>query len=202
METPRAVVPIAQVRERVIQKLTDAFANDLITIEELETRLEQVYRAQSAADAEALLDGVVAASAASSESKGVANRVVAGEAVPVHERFLSIFSSTQRGSLWSVPHQFDVRAVFAETVIDLTRARLPGDIVDMNVKAVFATVKIVIPPGLRVVNRVGAVLASVSSDPALDLAPMRPGSPVIRITGLAVFSTVEIVSGSTGYESG
>lgn len=52
-----------------------------------------------------------------------------------------------------------------------------------------------VPAGLRIVNRVGAFAASVESEAALDLAPMVPGSPVIRITGNATFGNLEIVAG-------
>ena len=72
---------------------------------------------------------------------------------------------------------------------------LPKDIVDLNVKVVFANMRIVVPAGLRVVNRVGAFAANVESEPALDLAPMKPGAPVIRITGNVVFGNIEIVAG-------
>lgn len=202
MEIPPAVVPLAQVRERVIQRLSEAFAHDLISVEELEGRLEQVYRAQSPAEAEALAaDLGPASTSGSSETKSGANRgdMPAG-LIPIHDRFVSVFSSSSRRGVWSVPHQFDVLALFSETVVDLTAASLPGDLVDMNVRAFAASVKIIVPPGLRVVNRIGALLASVSSETELDLAPMVPGSPVIRITGFSLMANVEIVAGSRSAE--
>jgi hypothetical protein len=72
---------------------------------------------------------------------------------------------------------------------------LPQDIVELHVRVIFASVRIVVPPGMRVVNRVGAFAANVESEPALDLAPMIPGSPVIRVSGSATFANLEIVSG-------
>ena len=88
-------------------------------------------------------------------------------------------------------------ALFSDTEIDLTNASLPAEIVDLHVTVVFASLRIVIPSGLRVVNRVGAFAASVESDAALDLAPMVPGSPVIRITGNATFGSLAIVARPT-----
>jgi hypothetical protein len=55
---------------------------------------------------------------------------------------------------------------------------------------------IIVPANLRVVNRVGAFLANVETDPSLDLAPMVPGTPVIRITGMVTLANLEIVSAS------
>jgi hypothetical protein len=199
METPRAVVPMAPVRERVIQQLTSAFADDLITVDELESRLEQVYRAQTPAEAEALVAGLLPAAAPSPDRSGtdVRRPGAAPGLTPIHDRFVALFSASARRGVWSVPHQFDIYAFFSDAVVDLTAAQLPGDLVDINVRGFAASLKIVVPPGIRVVNRVGALLANVSSDTALDLAPMVPGSPVIRVTGFAMMASVEIVAAPT-----
>lgn len=192
MEPPKAVVPVTAVRERVIQTLTEAFANDVLTVVELEDRLEKAYRAATAEEALALIAGLpqrpqpsvgMVASAADTEMM-----------VPRRERFRSIMSSQHRRGVWSVPREMDVIGIFSDTTIDLTNATLPKDIVDLHVKVVFASMTIVVPEGLRVVNRVGAFAANVDSDASLDLAPMKPGSPVIRITGNCVFGNLEIVS--------
>ena len=195
MEEQKAVVPVGVVRERVIQTLTAAFANDLITVAELEDRLERVYRASTAAEAEALVVGLRAADQPPATAGRELERL--DQVAPTRtERFLSIFSSQSRRGVWTVPRQMDVVALFSDTTLDLTHAALPRDIIDLEVSVIFANMRIVVPPGLRVVNRVGAFAANVDSEPALDLAPMKPGSPVIRITGNAVFANVEIVSGA------
>lgn len=201
MDELQPIVPIALVRERVIQQLSNAFANDLITVDELESRLEQVYRAQTPAEAEALVARLPQApsSAPSPARAGVTQRSATASPglVPVHDRFVSVLSSSARRGHWAVPHQFDVVAILSDTVVDLTAATLPGDIVDLHVNVFAASLKLVIPPGLRVVNRIGAFMANVESETALDLAPMTPGSPVIRITGTAFMADVQIVAGST-----
>ena len=99
--------------------------------------------------------------------------------------------------MWSVPYRLDALAVLSDSVIDLTNTTLPGDIVDIDVRIILASMTIVVPAGLRVVNRVGAFLANVETDSALDLAPMVPGSPVIRITGYATMANLEIVSSAS-----
>lgn len=192
MDEQKAAVPVGVVRERVIQTLTDAFANDLITVAELEDRLEKVYRATTAAEAEALVVGLRPAPG---------QALVAAEAHPVMvleretPRIASIFSSQSRRGIWSVPRNLALFALFSDTTIDLTQATLPKDIVEIDVSVVFASLRIVVPAGLRVVNRISAFAANVESEAALDLAPMIPGSPVIRLSGSATFANVEIVTG-------
>ena len=203
MENQHGMVSLPLVRERVIRQLTEAFAHDLISVEELEQRLEHVYRAQSAAEAEAIVVDLRSAAATGSlpgpnPEEPRQSRDLAADAPP-RERFVAILSSSSRRGL-SVPHQLDALAVFSDSVIDLTSARLPADIVDIHVRIVMASMKIVVPAGLRVVNRVGAFLANVETDSALDLAPMVPGTPVVRITGYAALANLEIVAAPSGSE--
>jgi Domain of unknown function (DUF1707) len=202
MESGHGLVSLPQVRERVIQQLTEAFAQDLISVEELEHRLEHVYRAQSAAETEAIVVDLRSAAATGSlpgpnADEPRQSRDLAPD-VPTRDRFVAILSSSSRRGPLSVPHRLEALAVFSDSVIDLTAASLPADIVDIHVRIVMANMKIVIPAGLRVVNRVGAFLANVETDAALDLAPMVPGAPVIRITGYATLANLEIVAAPSG----
>jgi hypothetical protein len=193
MEPPKAVVPVGAVRERVIQTLTEAFANDLLSVAELEERLEKAYRATTAEEAMALVAGL------QQRPMHEPGALVAAEAPEMtlargRERLVSIMSSQSRRGVWTVPRQMSAVGVFSDTTIDLTHATLPKDIVDLHVNVVLANMTIVVPEGLRVVNKVGAFAANVESDPSLDLAPMKPGSPVVRVTGNCVFGNLEIVS--------
>jgi hypothetical protein len=195
MDDPKSVVPVGAVRERVIQALTDAFANDVISVAELEDRLEKVYRATTAAEAEALVVGLQQAPVPADRAPGDSIALRDPSLERDSQRLNSILSSQSRRGVWTVPRRLDVFALFSDTVIDLTHASLPQDIVELHVRVIFASVRIVVPPGMRVVNRVGAFAANVESEPALDLAPMIPGSPVIRVSGSATFANLEIVSG-------
>lgn len=204
MDNPSPIVSLPQVRERTIQQLTQAFAHDLISVEELERRLEHVYQAQSVAETEAIVVDLRSAAATGSLPQPNADepRQSHDQVAPVivRDRFVAVLSSTSRRGLWSVPHRLDALAVMSDSVIDLTGADLPGDIVDIHVRIVMASMRIIVPANLRVVNRVGAFLANVETDPNLDLAAMVPGSPVIRITGSAMMANLEIVSSSADSE--
>jgi hypothetical protein len=197
MGDPHSLVTLPQARERVIQQLTEAFAHDLITVEELERRLEHVYQAQSVAEAEAIVVDVRSARAGGSlrapnvdEPRQSRDEIVPA---PSQDRFVAILSSSSRRGLATIPHRLEALAVMSDSTIDLTDAVLPADIVDIHVRVVMANMRIVVPPGLRVVNRVGAFLANVETKPSLDLAPMVPGTPIIRITGYAALANLEIV---------
>src|SRR4051812_17364488 len=99
MEEPRAVVPVGVVRERVIQTLSNAFANDLISVAELEDRLERAYGARAAAEAPPPI--AVPPPAGPGAMAMVAQPEPMGVSHP-RERFRSIFSSQARRGVWSV----------------------------------------------------------------------------------------------------
>src|SRR5690349_9801277 len=100
MEPPKAVVPVGAVRERVIQTLTDAFANDVLTVNELEERLEKAYQAQTADEAMALIAGLP-------QKPMPGGAIAAVDEPPVmtltrqRERVLSIMSSQNRRGAWT-----------------------------------------------------------------------------------------------------
>lgn len=193
MEPPKGVVPVGAVRERVVQTLTEAFANDVLSVSELEERLEKAYRAQTAEEALALIAGLPQRPASGAALVAAEDSTALTLGKP-RERMLSIMSSQNRRGVWTVPRQMDVVGLFSDTTIDITNATLPKDIIDIHVNVVFANMTIVVPPGMYVENRVGSFAANVESEPAVALAPMKPGTPVVRLTGNCVFGNLEIVS--------
>jgi hypothetical protein len=196
MDSSSTPVSLPQVRERVINQLTQAFAHDLISVDELERRLEHVYQTQSVAEAEAVVLDLRAAEATGSLPAPNSDEPrQSAEALPAvgKDRLTAIMSSNSRRGAWTVPPHLEARAIFADLTLDLTQAVLPGEIIDIHVRLFGANLEIIVPPRLRVVNRVGAFLANVETSPSLDLAPMIPGSPVVRITGYATMSNLEII---------
>ena len=169
MEPPKAVVPVGAVRERVVQTLTEAFANDVLTVAELEERLEKAYRAQSADEAMSLIAGLPQRAAAVAAAATSDEQPAAGLARQ-RERFVSIMGSQGRRGAWVVPRALDVVGFWSDTTIDLTQATLPRDIIELHVSVVMASMRIIVPPGMYVENRVGSFAANVDSEHSLALA--------------------------------
>lgn len=180
-------------RERTIESLSQHFAQDDINVEELERRLEVATRAKGVAELRALLADL-------DPSMGLAP-IVAGTpvrptpavpmAVPARDRVVSIMGETKRRGAWSVPHHLDVTAVMSDTTIDLTQATLPVGAIELHLRVVMAQVKIIVPPGVTVDCRVSAFMGAVTEDVELGDQP-RPGAPVVRLTGWAVMSEVQV----------
>ena len=62
-----------------------------------------------------------------------------------------------------VPQRLEVVTVMSDTKIDLTQAVMPAGIVEIDMRVVWAACKVVVPPGMRVINEMHAIMASVHS---------------------------------------
>ena len=97
---------------------------------------------------------------------------------------------SRRHGVWAVPQQLDVFALMSDTAIDLTQAQLPAGIIDLHVNAVMASVRIILPPGVRLANRMHVLMASAHNQ--VDESPPLAGAPVIRLSGWAVMADVRV----------
>src|SRR5918992_3333907 len=188
MSSPQFPVPLAAARERAIDRLSEHFANDRLSIDELDLRLERAYAATTLAELDALTadlpDDGPAILPASVSHRAALDR---------HERPARIhafLSETRRAGLWTVPQQVDVKAVMGNLTLDLRSALIGPGVTDVEISAVMASVQIFLPPGVRVVENLRAFMASVTDDSYSDISDA--SAPVIRLTGHAVMSEVKV----------
>ncbi|HEY7232762.1 MAG TPA: DUF1707 domain-containing protein [Gemmatimonadaceae bacterium] len=187
----RPIVSLTDERERVIQQLSDHFANDRLSIDELESRMELAYKAATVADLQRLTADLPAVAAAP-----VPASVPAEDAMALardRERMYSVMSETKRRGAWIVPQHLDLLALMSDTTIDLTQAALPTGIVDIHVRSIWAAVKIVVPPGLQVVSRVSSLMSSVhgGGEPSAKGDAGWKAGTVVRLTGWALMAEVQ-----------
>jgi hypothetical protein len=189
---------LSQARELKITELSSHFANDDLTLEDLERRIEQVYKAASIAELDAItadLRRAPSATARPAELRSASKRsVVPSTYVANSGRILSIMGESRRMGRWQVPQRLDVVSIMSDTKIDLTQAVMPAGVVEIDMRVVWAACKVVVPPGMRVINEVHAIMASVHSK-ADDAEQVRGESfvPTIRLTGIALMAEVKVV---------
>jgi hypothetical protein len=189
----RPVASLVDERERVIQRLSEHFANDRLTLDELEQRMELVYKATTAGELQRLTADLPTTEVVPAGVPVPASEVTA--LAPDRERVFAIMSETRRRGLWAVPQRLDLLAVMSDTTIDLTQATLPTGIIDIHVRSLCAAVKVIIPPGLQVVNRVSSLMSSVHgggepNDEAGADGAWRQGT-VVRLSGWALMAEVQ-----------
>jgi hypothetical protein len=186
MSSPNLPQSMPAARERAVKILGDAFAADAFEMDELESRLSRVYQASTIAELDELVKDVAPALPDRSPVPRAPDA-----ALPAPSRLGSFLSSTRRGGRWTVPARVEVRALMSDFTIDLREAELPPGGCEIAVRAAMASVTILVRPGTAVDIDVQAVLASVE-----DAAHLTTGVdrrlPAVRITGRAVFASIEV----------
>jgi hypothetical protein len=201
MSEPLPPPSLARAREQKINELSTHFANDDLSLDDLERRIERVYKAATIADLELitadlrtaapLVDQRQAGRGAQVAPLHEASGVPANFEVP-RSRLVAFMSSTRRVGRWAVPRDLRFIAMMADSKIDLTSAALPiGGVVNIEITAVMASVRIIVPPGMRVINEMHSFLSDVGSS-ADEVDNGRGNSPVVRLTGTAFMADMKV----------
>ena len=187
---PDLPVSLDRERERTIALLGDHFAQDNLSLEELEHRIEEAYRARDLPALRELLKDLPTAdqTAALAPRQSTPAREMF---VPESGRIMSVMSQTSRRGIWHVPRALDLWSVMSETTLDLTQAVLPGGVTEIDLHGIMTSIRIIVPPGIRVVMQAGSFMAEVS-DLTDDPPPVGSGAPIVRITGFVFMAELKI----------
>ncbi len=183
-----ALVALRDRRDEVIRVLSDAYANDLVDVDQFEERLERAHAATDLVTLEALVaDLTVPATTAAlvvQPQSGLA------DARPLKKRVRALFSNIERRGVWAVPSELGVTAIFGNAEIDLREATMSPGVTELRVRAVFGNLEIIVPPELAVECDGTAVFANFEHHGVAGVAD--PERPLLRVVGSAVFGNVEV----------
>jgi hypothetical protein len=189
--TKPALVALRDRREQVIQRLSDAFANDLLDLDRFEARTALAHQATTLAALDELVADVEPLPPGSVQTAlvplGQAGAIEAER--PARRRHLVVFSNLERRGSWVVPRELKATGWFGNLVLDFREARFPSGAVTLQVRAVFSNIEIIVPPQLAVECDGSSVFGSFAADAS---AVADPDRPVLRIEGTAVFGNVEV----------
>ena len=190
------VSTLNRAREQKIIELSQHFANDDLSLDELERRIELVYKAGTIAELEAITADlrVAALALAARDATSVApRRVLAADAR--RGRLLAIMGESRRTGRWLVPGELRVVSLMSDTRLDLTQAVMATGTSEIHLSVVWSACRLIVPPGMRVINEMHAIMSSVTSS-ADEMDPpgsSRPDAPTIRLTGTALMAEVKVV---------
>jgi hypothetical protein len=173
-------------REKVVTRLSDAFAHDRLNIEEFERRLTWAHERNTIASINQLVDDL-----AEEDGKTRAQALAHASDFPEHHEITAILAGNQFSGPRLLPRRVKIRAIFGGVQVDLRDALFPDGTIEMEVKAVFGGVHIIVPPTLAVECHGMAILGGFEN---LDRAPANPdlSAPLLRVRGCVVFGGVQI----------
>lgn len=181
-------VSLERERERTIELLSRHFAYDNLSLDELERRIEESYRASTVPALRDLTrDLPTDAVEAQQQRAAPLPEAFVGE----RDRIVSIMAETKWRGVWRPARHLDLWCVMSDTRLDLTEAMLNSGVTEIHLHGLMCAVKVIVPPGVRVVVQASAFMSTVSDEP-YDPPEVGSGAPVVRITGFMVMGELKV----------
>ncbi len=207
-------ITLRNAREDTIDALCRQFAEDALSMGELERRLERARAAQNRGELDALLADLRAPAPAPPPARRPATRPVArsestaargGIPAPAGDRgerpsgslreaghvAVAVLGGTRRAGRWAPPSQMMAVAVMGGVELDFRDAVLKSGVTEINCFAFWGGVDITVPPDVHVETQGFALMGGFDQESELEVDPA-PDAPVIRVTGFALMGGVSI----------
>lgn len=194
-----------QARQQTVDTLCQAFAEDRLDVDDFERRVELAHRAQTAGELRTLLSDlpkpeVRPVPAQPSTPPGVPRRrgdpewsLADPSQVQDQNVVMGVFGAGVRKGGWR-PARFNYAiGVFGGVELDFRECVLPA-FTEVRCFAIMGGVELIVPPDVIVETSGTGILGGFDQSPAdaraRDGAP--EGTPVIRVTGLALMGGVDV----------
>jgi hypothetical protein len=164
-------------RERAAELLQHACGDGRLTLEEFTVRVGAVWAADS-----------------SDELKRATGDLAPAPVVGITEveRVTCVFSENKRRGRWRMPRALRVLTVFGDCELDLREAQTEAEVVEINGRCVFGSVKVIVPEGVEVDLRGSTMFGS--KELTLAPVPRLPGTPVVRVKVNTYFGEIKVRS--------
>lgn len=183
-------------RDQVVRLLSAAYADDLLTVAQLDRRLTAVYRAQSMAE----LQQQLVDPADPTRWLNQNNRYfTASELVPERGLAAAIAGAFSAKGGWLVPRHLKVFALAGGGDLDLREARFAPGVTSIEVVAIAGGVDLILPEGIRV-EVIGAAFLG-GFEHSSGIAVEDPDAPLVRVSGIAVMGGVDVSRSRREYKS-
>lgn len=186
--------PVASpiLRERTIADLCRHFAEDRLTIEEFERRVEIAHTARTEVELKDLVRDLPELAASQPRPAPAATGSLApasGSARPAH--IVAIMSGAERKGGWTPARRTVVTAIMGGVELDFREARLGPGVTELTVVSIMGGVVITVPPDLQV-DAEGVPIMGGFQHMHPTVKATDPDTPVLRIRGVSVMGGVEV----------
>jgi hypothetical protein len=207
MSDDQSLVAVRDRREQVIAQLSDAFARDLLEVDEFERRLGLAHRAEAIAELEPLVKDLEAQKddkpvATVAQTQALVPRVAASSRVREKQLIVAIMGGAVRKGTWTPARRMNVWTVMGGADLDFRDAAFAPGVTEVRVFSLMGGATIVVPPSLAVEMDGIAIMGGFDQSdraPAHDLDPERP---LLRVTGFAMMGGVSIETRLPGESEG
>lgn len=191
---------LESLRQAAVDHLCQAFAQDQMTLEEFERRVEEVHRAASLEELRGILatfPGGAAPLVPAGRSGSPLPEVGAGKGPPAapwrKERslVLAVLGGVERRGRWAPARTNLVIAFLGGITLDFREASLPAGVTEVWVLTLMGGVQVLVPPGVVVESEGIALMGGFEHREDMPEGPAE-GLPLLRLRGVAVMGGVEV----------
>ncbi|KRF36760.1 DUF1707 SHOCT-like domain-containing protein [Nocardioides sp. Soil805] len=178
-------------RHRVAEVLREAAGEGRLDLDELDERLEMTFEAKTYAD----LVPITADLHVVQPAPPTASPAPRAGGVPAvgHASSIAIMGDCKRRGVWQVPVNHAAFALMGSITLDLREALLAGPEVTINASAIMGDVKILIPAHVHAVVDGTPIMGDYGQGKDKVAADLGPASPTVRVRGLALMGSVQVV---------
>ena len=207
-------------RQKAVDALCEAFADDRISVEEFERRVELAHRAETLEELRGLLRGLPTPLPARrpdttpvAESSSLEVAMPRPEFVPSRHviqppemvrptSFIAgILGGGARRGAWYPARVNYAMGFMGGFTLDLREAPLPPGVTEIRLFCFWGGGEVIVPPDVRVEVSVAGILGGVDYDHAVP-GTLDPDAPVVRVTGVCLMGGAEIAVRYAGESSG
>ncbi|NPC45153.1 DUF1707 domain-containing protein [Nocardioides sp. zg-1230] len=179
-------------RQRVADVLRDAAGEGRIDLDELEERLELTWQAKTYGELVPITLDLQAAGPVAPPAASPVRRTPSSAPAVGHNSSVAIMSECKRQGVWSVPEHHSAFAMMGSVLIDLRQAQLSAHETLVNASAIMGEVKVIVPADMHVVMDGTPIMGEFNQAKDKVPAEVGPGSPVVRIRGMALMGSVTV----------
>jgi len=187
-------------KERAVRRLGTHFAEDHLSVEEFEQRVDLVYSAGTPVQIESVFEGLPALVVSNvPERVAEAGLPARARAEEVSNRGLqiAILSGLDKKGAWTPARHHTTIAMMGGAGLDLREARFGPGVTEIRVIAIMGGVEVIVPPGLAVQTRGFGIMGGFEGIDQPSADP-DPEAPVVIIKGIAIMGGVEVVARMPG----
>ena len=182
--------PLRARREEVIRDLSTAFAEDNLSVEEFERRLDVAHRATAMTELNALVSDLRITPAQTSNVPAPRQRAALPAEVPQEQNLVAIMGGVSRRGQWTPARHTHFYALMGGAQLDFREARLGPGVTELTIAAMMGGVELIVPPDLIVDAGGTAIMGGFDQSHESPGAPA--GAPVLKVNGFVIMGGVEI----------
>lgn len=179
-------------RQRVADVLRDAAGEGRIDLDELEERLELTWQAKTYGELVPITLDLQATGPVVPPAGAPVRRTPSPVPAVGHNSSVAIMSECKRHGVWSVPEHHSAFALMGSVVLDLRQAQLSAHETLINASSIMGEVKVIVPADMHVLVDGTPIMGEFNQAKDKVPAEVGPGSPVVRIRGMALMGSVTV----------